>query len=214
MDEKEKYQETFQTWNKVAELYQQHFMQLDLYNDSYDLFCALLPTESPRVLEIGCGPGNITQYLLARCPTANWLGIDIAPRMIELASINNPTAAFRVMDCRDIQQLTGKYDAIVAGFCIPYLSDRDCVALITHMKNCIQPGGVLYISFVAGNYDQSGFQTGSSGDRTYFYYHPLAFIEKELMSNQFEICHQLEKTFTRKSGQSEIHTILIAKCCK
>lgn len=30
------YKETFEIWNKVASLYQEKFMNLDLYNDSYD----------------------------------------------------------------------------------------------------------------------------------------------------------------------------------
>jgi tRNA G46 methylase TrmB len=55
------------------------FMNLDLYNDSYDAFCSLLSQEKPPILEIGCGPGNITKYLLSKIPSAHWLGIDIAP---------------------------------------------------------------------------------------------------------------------------------------
>jgi hypothetical protein len=30
----DRYKETFETWNKVASLYQDKFMELDLYNDS------------------------------------------------------------------------------------------------------------------------------------------------------------------------------------
>ncbi len=33
------YQLTFQTWDKLAQQYQEKFMELDLYNDTYDLFC-------------------------------------------------------------------------------------------------------------------------------------------------------------------------------
>ena len=32
-----RYTETFETWNKVAALYQDKFMDLDLYNDTYEL---------------------------------------------------------------------------------------------------------------------------------------------------------------------------------
>lgn len=45
--------------------------------------------------------------------------------MIELAKKNNPTAYFDVMDSRHIGELTDSYDAIICGFCLPYLSDQE-----------------------------------------------------------------------------------------
>ncbi|TCV19528.1 hypothetical protein EDC17_100450 [Sphingobacterium alimentarium] len=45
--------------------------------------------------------------------------------MIELAKKNNPTAHFDVMDSRHIGELTDSYDAIICGFCLPYLSDQE-----------------------------------------------------------------------------------------
>lgn len=79
------YNVTFTTWNKIAETYEKKFMDLDLYNDSYDLFCANIIKQNPNVLEIGCGPGNITRYLLSKRPDLTIEGLDIAPNMIELA---------------------------------------------------------------------------------------------------------------------------------
>ena len=55
----DKYKETFKTWNKVASLYEDKFMDLDLYNNTYDYFCELVK-DNAKILEIGCGPGNIT----------------------------------------------------------------------------------------------------------------------------------------------------------
>jgi hypothetical protein len=34
----DKYSITFDTWNKVAQIYQEKFMDLDIYNDTYDAF--------------------------------------------------------------------------------------------------------------------------------------------------------------------------------
>ena len=85
------YNETFSTWNKIAELYQEKFMDLTMYNASYDRFIELL-NPNARVLEIGCGPGNITRYLLSKNNDFKIKGIDVAPNMIKLAKKNNPTA--------------------------------------------------------------------------------------------------------------------------
>src|SRR5690606_38021251 len=98
----DRYQITFQTWDKVAEVYQDIFMDMALYNNTYDAFCSLIRNPNPRIFEIGCGPGNITRYLLSKRPDFKIEAIDIAPKMIKLAKTNNPQATFRVMDCREI----------------------------------------------------------------------------------------------------------------
>ena len=82
------YEETFQTWNKIADLYQEKFMNLEIYYDTYKKFCDLVEIENAAILEIGCGPGNITKQMLSIRPDLEILGIDYAPKMIELASKN------------------------------------------------------------------------------------------------------------------------------
>ncbi len=55
------YKETFETLNKVVQLYQDKFMKFDLYVDT---FCGEVNTENARIVEIGCRPENITKYFL------------------------------------------------------------------------------------------------------------------------------------------------------
>lgn len=81
----DRYTETFETWNKIATLYQDKFMQLDLYNNTYDFICKSINKYQAKILEIGCGPGNITKYLLSNRPDFDIFGIDIASNMIEIA---------------------------------------------------------------------------------------------------------------------------------
>lgn len=71
------------------------------------------------MLEIGCGPGNITKYLLSPRPDLNILGIDIAPNMIELAKVSNPAARFAVMDTRDIKSLDTNTMLLLVDFVYP-----------------------------------------------------------------------------------------------
>lgn len=205
------YQETFETWDKLAKLYADKFMDLELYDDTYNRFCEEIGKENPSILEIGCGPGNITRYLLKKRPDFQIEAIDISPNMLVLAKANNPTANFKVLDCRDIGQLHLQYDGIICGFCVPYLSKSDCVKLIHDCNNLLTAQGVLYISFVEGDYSQSGFQTGSSGNRTYFYYHPLEEISLELSKNRFKTIEIMHKTYLKRDNIEEIHTIVIAQ---
>jgi len=206
----DKYQETFQTWNKLAKNYQDKFMDLDLYDDSYTAFLDLVTKKNASVLEIGCGPGNITKYLLTKREDLKIIGIDISKNMIELAKKNNPTAEFEIMDCRKIDRLTKKFDAIISGFCIPYLSHKDCIKLISDCENLLNDAGILYLSFVEGDYDKSNFITGSSGDRAYFYYYTTEFFI-DILKNDFEIKELIQKEYDKNNGIKETHAILILK---
>ncbi|HRH35848.1 MAG TPA: class I SAM-dependent methyltransferase, partial [Catalimonadaceae bacterium] len=181
-----RYTETHETWNKLALLYQQKFMNLDLYNETYDRVCMALPGEKSKLLEIGCGPGNITQYLLAKRPDLEILGIDVAPNMIELAKKNNPSARFQVMDCRNLLEIRSTFDGILCGFCLPYLSHSDGQKFIADCCQLLKEEGLLYLSFVEGEPERSGYQVSSSGERTYFYFYTLEFLTDLLQQNHFE----------------------------
>ncbi|WP_163410348.1 class I SAM-dependent methyltransferase [Flavobacterium ajazii] len=205
----DKYKETFETWNKIANLYEDKFMNLSIYDETYDFFCSLLKDQQ-NVFEIGCGPGNITKYLLSKRPDLKITGIDIAPKMIELAQKNNPTADFKIIDTRKLNELNEKFDAIMCGFCLPYLSESDCSKLIKDSAQILHNNGVLYLSFVQGDPAKSSFISGSSGDRTYFYYHSLENLKTSLLENNFEIVKLFEVNYPKAEGP-EIHTIVIAK---
>jgi trans-aconitate methyltransferase len=201
---------TQNTWNKVANLYDQKFMQLSIYNSTYDFLCQQFNTTAPRVLDIGCGPGNISQYIIKQLPNAKVEGIDYASNMIELAAKNNPTATFSVMDCRAIHQLSKGYDGIIAGFCLPYLSPDEVNQLFTNSYNLLNSAGILYVSFVDGAVEDSGLITGSTGDSTYFYYHPTENMLNLFTKNNFELIQQFDIPYSKNDGSTELHTILIA----
>ena len=90
-------QNTIQTWDQLAQKYHDKFKDVTLYDGTYDLFCAAVAKEEAAILEIGCGPGNVTNYLLSKHPSYKILATDAAPSMIALGQVNNPTANFRVL---------------------------------------------------------------------------------------------------------------------
>jgi len=205
------YQITFQTWNKVATLYQDKFMNLDLYNDTYDRFCELVDKSNPAIFEIGCGPGNVTKYLLAKRPDFQIEAIDVATNMIELAKVNNPTVHFTILDCRNICNIPRKYDAIIAGFCLPYLSKEDSAKLLEDCAALLNEGGILYFSTIKGDYADSGFVAGSTGDKCYIYYYNENELRHELAQSNFDVLEVKHKIFSKDDGTTSEDMVFLAK---
>ena len=206
-----RYQETFETWNKAAALYEKKFMDMNRYDSTYDFVCQSLTKAHSQILEIGCGPGNITRYFLHKRPDFEILGIDVAPEMIERAKKNNPKAQFAVRDCRTVSKIGKCFDGIICGFCLPYLSPEDAKKLIKDCQMILNDDGLLYISFVEGKPSNSGYRKASDGQRLYFYYYELAWVKKQLYQyNLLDIVVYVEE-YPLSESETELHTIVISR---
>jgi len=197
-------------FNKFAAQYNERFLHFDLYNDTFDLFCDHIPKQNADILELACGPGNITRYLLSKRPDFNIFGTDVAPNMIELAKANNPTATFQIMDCRNLAAIDKKYDGIMIGFCLPYLSKEETAKLIGDAAGILNEGGVIYLSTMEAPYSKSGWEKNSSGDEMYMHYYMAEDIVPMLESNGFEIIALQRKDFLQKDGSITQDIIIIA----
>jgi SAM-dependent methyltransferase len=87
-----------------------------------DRFVAQLPSR-PKVLDIGCGPGEpIARYLLGTgCAVT---GIDAAPEMIDIAKGTFPDATWLVSDMRSLD-LNATFDGLLAWNSFFHLSPAD-----------------------------------------------------------------------------------------
>ena len=197
-------------FDKRANEYQARFMDVGLYHDTFDLFCKSIEKENAEILELACGPGNITRYVLNKRPDFNILGIDLAPNMIELAKRNNPIASFQCMDCRDIHLLGKKYDAVMCGFCLPYLSKEESVRLISDVYNLLESNGLLYISTMEDDYAKSGLERSSSGDQMYIHYHQADYLTQALLENGFKIIAVQRIEYPKQDGSKTTDLVIIA----
>ncbi len=211
-EETDKNVEAVKLFDKYASAYNEKFTQLDLYNDSYNLFCELVEKPNAKILEIGCGPGNITKYLLTQRPDFKIDATDLSPNMIELAKQNVLQASFHILDCRKILQLTGKYDGIVCGFVLPYLSIGECEKLVQDCAHLLMASGIFYISFIEGNSENSGYEYGSNGkDKIFVNYYQSDYLIKKLAENNLHTSQVIEKNYLKSNGITEIHKIILAR---
>lgn len=186
-------------FNKYADQYQSKFMDVSLYHNSFDFFCDSIKKQNAHVLELACGPGNITNYLLRKRSDLKILGTDLAPNMIELAKQNNPTATFSILDCREILSLNKTYNAVMCGFCLPYLSKEETKQLFIDTFKILTPGGVFYISTMEDDYSNSGFRKGSQGDEMFMHY----YLERDLNLMLREIGFKIKTVNRVKSEMTD-----------
>ncbi len=206
------YANTISTWNQLAEQYQEKFMDLDLYDDTYRFLCDKLPKKQISILEIGCGPGNISKKLIARFPEAAIDATDVASNMIELAKMNLPQLNCFVLDCREISSLIKKYDAVVCGFCLPYLAMDDVIKLIADTSGLLNSGGLFYLSLIDGNYDDSRMEKSSKGEESMFvYYYNSNQLQQWLKESNFRIEKEIRKEYLKGDGNHSTHLIFIAE---
>jgi cyclopropane fatty-acyl-phospholipid synthase-like methyltransferase len=196
-------------FDKYAEGYQSRFMDISAYHDSLDVLLAAISVKAAKVLEVACGPGNVTQYLLQKRPDLQILGTDLSPNMLVLAQSNNPTAQFELLDGRAIFQVSGQLDAIVAAFFFPYISKEEALRFIQDAAAKLESGGVLYISTMEDDYAKSGLRISSQGDEIFMHFHEAGYLNSELKACGFDV---LDQSRVRAAGpDGDVDLVLIAR---
>jgi trans-aconitate 2-methyltransferase len=115
----------------------------------FDLL-ARVPAERPRaVVDLGCGPGNLTAALAARWPAARVTGLDSAPEMIRAAERTGSTARFAVADVRDFSPGPDD-DVLVCNAVLQWVPGHQ--RLLTDWAGRLPAGGWLAMQ-VPGNFD-------------------------------------------------------------
>jgi SAM-dependent methyltransferase len=88
------------------------------------LAAASTPDQAPRLLDLGCGPGNISFRLAAALPRAHLLGLDGAAAMLALAERDRQSDPRRWVHLRFHQACLplpgGALDALPEPFAPPY----------------------------------------------------------------------------------------------
>lgn len=198
-----------QVFNEYAETYQSRFMDTGLYHESFDKLLKRL-AEGATVLDAGCGPGNILHYLIEQRPDLRCHGIDVAPKMLELAAVNNPTANFELLDARDFLKVEGTFDAIIAGFLFPYFSREEIEKFFKDASRKMNPGGLLYISTMEDDFSKSGLHTTSAGNKLFIYYHSKNWFQKSLEQHGYAIAYSSYKHYEDSAGKPVTDLMLLA----
>lgn len=146
------------------------------YQPFDDLLAMVRIRSGLRVIDLGCGTGELTQRLADALPESDVLGIDSSPEMLATAATLERTGLR--FDQRPIQELTGNWDLIFSHAAIQWVPDHR--TLVPRLFNHLNRGGQLVVQIpnnfahpthtlieaVAG---EEPFHTASNGYQKRFY---------------------------------------------
>ena len=115
-----------------------------------DLLARVDSTAPDRVVDLGCGPGNLTVLLAERWPDAEVRGVDNSPEMVAKAREVHPGIDFEVGDLRDWTPET-PVDVLVSNATLQWVPDH--LELLPALLDGIRPGGRLAFQ-VPGNFEE------------------------------------------------------------
>lgn len=107
-----------------------------------DLLAAVPQTPIRAAVDIGCGPGNSTQALMARAPGAAVRGFDTSTDMIEAARRRLPDVRFDIVDISAWDE-PGSYDLMLANAVLQWVPAHE--TLFPALIGKLAPGGHLAV---------------------------------------------------------------------
>jgi trans-aconitate 2-methyltransferase len=104
---------------------------------------ARVPDVAPRrIVDLGCGPGNLTARLAERWPDAAVVGIDSSPEMLARARRDHPRLTWVEEDITAWQP-NAPVDLVFSNSTLHWLDDHETV--FPRLRSWVAPGGVIAV---------------------------------------------------------------------
>ncbi|MEU4774110.1 class I SAM-dependent methyltransferase [Micromonospora sp. NPDC023644] len=108
-----------------------------------------LSSRPGNVLDLGCGPGHITDYL--RSLGVDAMGIDIVPEFIAHAKSTHPHGRYQLGSMRNLDVEDHSIAGILAWFSLIHLPPQDLEDVLAEFRRVMAPAGTLVVGFFDGD---------------------------------------------------------------
>ena len=106
-----------------------------------DLFALLETRSGMSVVDLGCGPGELSLRLAERLPASTVVGIDSSAAMLERAeALKRPGLEFELGDAATVD---GSWDLVFSHAALHWIDDHQW--LIPRLFSMVRPGGQLAV---------------------------------------------------------------------
>ena len=158
-----------------------------------------------RVLDLGAGTGLLSWFWLQECPSSEFVLVDIANEMLDVARkrfAGKDNVSYQVLDY--IKELpSGRFDVIASALSIHHLEDDDKQTLFARIYDALPSGGLFvnYDQFCAGQPDM---------DRWFNTYWEGQITASGLTDHDIALWRQRQKLDRECSVEQE--TDMLCKC--
>lgn len=107
---------------------------------------AEIAPNTTRVLDLGCGNGHLLSLVLAQCPSASGVGLDLSPVMLEQATARfqgDPRVTLLQHNMDDPLPQLGQFDCVVSSFAIHHCTHERKRAIYTEVFTLLRSGGTF-----------------------------------------------------------------------
>ena len=153
-------------------------------------FAAAVGNPGP-ICDMGCGPGHVARYLHEQ--GAQVLGVDLSPRMIELARQLNGGLEFRVGNMAELAVADESWGGIAAFYSIIHLSPTQIPGVLREFWRVLRPGGEVLLAFHVGDEVRHFDALWEQPVSLDFIFYERAWIEEHLRAAGFEIVESMER---------------------
>lgn len=116
-----------------------------------DLVQRIAAEDPETIVDLGCGPGNLTRLLKLRWPGASVSGLDSSPEMIEAANATGEPIVFETGDLREWASERHRVDVVVSNATLQWVPDH--LHLLEPLLANVTTGGWLAFQ-VPANFDE------------------------------------------------------------
>ena len=139
-------------WNFWADKYDRLWVQKYSLKPTRDYIINALSNinnKNIKILDLGCGPGELISELMQKFNNIEVTGIDFSEKMLEISSNRNPAAKHIKMDTAKLSELEGQYDIIICTHSLPYYKEPKNV--FKELHRVLNSDGKILVGFASGN---------------------------------------------------------------
>ena len=139
-----------QAYASVAELYIELFgTSQQVHADDLAFIGRHLGSRPGAVLDLGCGPGHITDHLRALGVDAT--GIDLVPEFIAHARAAHPDGRYQLGSLKSLDVADHSVAGILAWYSLIHLPPQDLDGVLAEFRRAMAPAGTLVLGLFDGD---------------------------------------------------------------